>query len=62
MKYCIDGQEGWIVYHAMQTMQMPENQDNRTTRVERYSWTSDGYPILPRPTGLGTFLDDPSGQ
>jgi len=54
-------EEGWIVYHAMQVPQMPPDHDNRTTRVEQYTW-EDGIPKFPRPSGLGTNIDVPGGQ
>jgi len=59
--YSPDLKEGWIAYHAMQVPQMPVDHDNRTTRVERYDWSAEGLPVFPRPSGLGTVLESPSG-
>lgn len=43
----------------MQVPLMPDDHDNRTTRVERYEWNA-GRPAFPRPSRLGTALPFPS--
>jgi len=60
--YSPDRTEGWLAYHAMQATEMPDDHDNRTTRVAKYTWSPEGYPVLPRPLRIGTPLEEPSGQ
>ena len=55
-----DGKEDWIVYHA----NPGPNQgcgSERSVRVQRFHWSSDGKPDFGRPARLGQLLAKPSG-
>ncbi|GAA2525281.1 glycoside hydrolase family 43 protein [Winogradskya humida] len=55
-----DGTQDWIVYHAKTTSVF--TYDNRTTRVQRIGWNTDGSPNLGEPLALGATQDLPSGD
>ncbi|WP_232323896.1 glycoside hydrolase family 43 protein [Catenuloplanes japonicus] len=55
-----DGTEDWIVYLAKTTTTFTYN--NRTTRVQRIGWNSDGSPSLGVPLAIGATQDLPSGD
>jgi GH43 family beta-xylosidase len=53
-----DGTEDWIVYHAKTTAEYTYR--GRTTRAQRFSWTTNGLPDFGIPLPLSTVLDEPS--
>ena len=55
-----DGTQDWIVYLAKTTSAY--TYDDRTTRVQRIGWNSDGSPSLGEPLALGATQDLPSGD
>lgn len=56
-----DGTEDWIVYHANDTAQgVCDN--NRSTRIQKINWNSDGTPNLGVPAAPGVALPVPSGE
>jgi len=57
-----DGTEDWMVYHATDTSQGCFTGGVRTTRVQRFTWSSDGTPDFGRPVALDTDLEAPSGD
>ncbi|HEX7480682.1 MAG TPA: glycoside hydrolase family 43 protein [Polyangiales bacterium] len=56
-----DGTENWIVYHA-NTSASGVCDTNRTTRVQSFTWNSDGTPHFGAPVALTTDLQVPSGE
>jgi GH43 family beta-xylosidase len=56
-----DGTENWIVYHANSDSSQGCD-DGRTTRIQEFTWTSDGTPDFGRPVAPGTELAVPSGE
>ncbi|MBL7257571.1 glycoside hydrolase family 43 protein [Paractinoplanes lichenicola] len=54
-----DGTQDWIVYHAKTTSVFTYN--NRTTRVQRITWTDAG-PNLGVPLAIGATQDLPAGD
>jgi GH43 family beta-xylosidase len=56
-----DGTEDWIVYHAN-----PEPGQGcggkRSTRMQKFTWTTDGIPEFGNPVQLGAGLEVPSGE
>lgn len=54
-----DGEEDYVVYHAMTTAEPPAD-IYRTVRAQRFTWNSDGTPNFPL-AGNGPF-PVPSGQ
>jgi GH43 family beta-xylosidase len=55
-----DGTEDWIVYHAKTTSTF--TYADRTTRVQKISFNSDGSPNLGQPPAVGATQDLPSGD
>ncbi|MBG8553662.1 glycoside hydrolase family 43 protein [Hymenobacter guriensis] len=56
-----DGTEDWIIYHANpQTGQGCGNQ--RSPRIQKFTWNADGTPNFGTPVALGTELKKPSGE
>jgi GH43 family beta-xylosidase len=55
-----DGTEDWIVYHAKTTSAYTYS--DRTTRIQRIGWNTDGSPNLGRPLAKGATFDLPSGD
>lgn len=56
-----DGKENWIVYHANpEPNQGCKNQ--RSTRVQPFTWNTDGTPNFGRPAPLGKTIPSPSGE
>lgn len=53
-----DGAQDWIVYHAKTTAQYTYR--GRTTRVQPFTWKSDGTPDFGKPLPLSAVLDEPS--
>ncbi|MFV0468503.1 MAG: family 43 glycosylhydrolase [Dysgonomonas sp.] len=57
-----DGKEDYILYHARVTEVDPEGEgDRRTPRMQKFSWTSDGFPVFGEPVSLTDVLPKPSG-
>ncbi|MCG5219462.1 family 43 glycosylhydrolase [Streptosporangium soli] len=56
-----DGTENWIVYHANNSAGGGCD-NNRTTRVQKFTWNADGTPNLGTPVALGATLTAPSGE
>lgn len=58
-----DGTEDWIIYHANP---MPENGQGcgstRSTRMQKFTWKSDGTPDFGVPVAANTALKVPSGE
>ncbi|WP_116125686.1 family 43 glycosylhydrolase [Lewinella sp. IMCC34183] len=56
-----DGTENWILYHAN-----PEAGqgcgDERSMRMQPFTWSADGLPVLGDPVALGRSLPVPSGE
>lgn len=56
-----DGTEDWIIYHANpQADQGCGN--NRSIRIQPFSWNEDGYPVFGQPHPLYQKLIKPSGE
>jgi len=56
-----DGKENWIVYHANEAVNGGCDM-NRNTRVQKFTWNSDGTPNFGQPTPVGVNLESPSGE
>jgi GH43 family beta-xylosidase len=58
-----DGREDWIVYHG-KDWRGPEDGgfSHRTTRIQKFTWSPDGYPIFGHPIPSGIPLQVPSGE
>lgn len=56
-----DGTENWIVYHAVSNASGSCWTD-RTTRIQRFAWNSNGTPNFGSPLSLGTDVQVPSGE
>lgn len=54
-----DGQEDWIVYHAID--HAGGGWSKRSVRAQRFEWTADGLPMLGAPVGRGLLVREPSG-
>lgn len=58
-----DGSEDWIIYHANPE---PENNNGcgptRSTRMQKFTWKSDGTPDFGVPVSTFTALKVPSGE
>lgn len=55
-----DGSQDWIVYLAKTTGQY--TYANRTSRIQRIGWNSDGSPNLGEPLAIGATQDLPAGD
>ena len=55
-----DGTETWMSYHAVSSTNAGCDM-NRSTRVQKISWNSDGSPNLGVPVRSGTAVVEPSG-
>ncbi len=55
-----DGTEDWIVYHGKTSAEYTYR--GRTTRVQKFTWNSDGTPDFGKPLPLGTVLKEPSSE
>lgn len=53
-----DGTEDWIVYHAKASPAYTYR--GRTTRVQKFTWNSDGTPNFGRPLSTDTVIEEPS--
>jgi GH43 family beta-xylosidase len=56
-----DGTEDWIIYHANPTPGQGCG-NNRSTRMQMFTWNEDGTPNFGVPAPLGAKLDEPSGD
>jgi GH43 family beta-xylosidase len=54
-----DGREDWIIYHANVTANGSCDM-NRSPRIQKISWNSDGTPDLGRPVDPGTEIPIPA--
>lgn len=55
-----DGTEDWIVYHAWDRKETRGLQ--RSTRVQRFTWSNEGLPVFGEPVQPGIRLEAPSGE
>ncbi len=56
-----DGSEDWIIYHANPGAGMGCGK-SRSLRIQRYTWTEEGFPDLGNPVALNTVLKKPAGD
>ncbi len=56
-----DGTEDWIIYHA-NPLSGQGCGGNRSTRIQQFSWTSDGEPYFGEPVKINTPIQRPSGE
>ncbi len=56
-----DGKEDWIVYHA-NSAATEGCTGVRTTRVQKFTWNTDGTPNFGNPLSLDTPITPPSGE
>jgi GH43 family beta-xylosidase len=56
-----DGKEDWLVYHANDS-QFGVCDVKRTTRIQKFTWNSDGTPNFGEPLPLDTDIVVPSGE
>lgn len=57
----LNGDEDWILYHA-NPQPAQGCGDNRSMRMQEFSWTDDGFPVLGTPEPLNNNLNKPSGE
>ena len=55
-----DGTEDWIVYHSNDSPNGGCNYE-RSTRAQKFTWSSDGFPLFGEPQAIGVKLQEPSG-
>ncbi|UOQ76007.1 glycoside hydrolase family 43 protein [Hymenobacter sp. 5516J-16] len=56
-----DGTEDWIIYHANPQAGQGCG-DNRSPRMQKFTWKADGTPDFGTPVALGTALPKPAGE
>jgi GH43 family beta-xylosidase len=56
-----DGTEDWILYHA-NPLPRQGCGDNRSPRMQKFTWRSDGTPDFGKPVPLGKRIRRPSGD
>jgi GH43 family beta-xylosidase len=56
-----DGKEDWIIYHA-NSLSGQGCGDNRSLRIQKFTWSADGFPVFGQPVSLSTYIDKPSGE
>ncbi|MCF0055051.1 family 43 glycosylhydrolase [Dyadobacter sp. CY356] len=56
-----DGKEDWIIYHANSASGQGCG-DARNVRMQKFSWTADGFPVFGEPVATGQALAVPSGE
>ena len=57
----VDGREDWIIYHA--NPQPGQGcAENRSTRIQKFSWNDIGFPELGIPNALSQKLTKPGGE
>ncbi|WP_245964548.1 glycoside hydrolase family 43 protein [Rufibacter immobilis] len=54
-----DNTEDWILYHAKKSATPGWSRD---IRMQKFTWTQDGYPVFGKPIPAGVPLPVPSGQ
>ncbi len=55
----LDGAEDWIIYHAAQYSGAGWT---RNIRMQKFTWSADGYPNFGTPIPAGIPITDPSGD
>ena len=55
-----DGKQDWMVYHAKNTDDF--TYDGRVTRIQQFTWNTDGTPNFGVPVSVKTALTPPSGE
>ncbi len=56
-----DGTEDWIIYHANPAAGQGCG-NNRSPRIQQFTWTTDGNPDFGEPVNLGQAIKKPSGD
>jgi GH43 family beta-xylosidase len=56
-----DGKEDWIIYHANSSAGQGCG-DKRSFRIQKISWTNEGFPDFGAPVPLSTYQTKPSGE
>lgn len=56
-----DGKEDWIVYHANES-RFGASDTHRTTRIQKFTWNSDGTPNFGTPISIDTDIVVPAGE
>jgi len=56
-----DGKEDWIVYHANNSTGGSCDM-NRTPRIQKFAWKSDGAPDFGSPTATDSEIEAPDGE
>ncbi len=56
-----DGTEDWIIYHA-NPMSGQGCGGNRSTRIQKFTWTEEGEPFFGDPVKLNSPIARPSGE
>jgi GH43 family beta-xylosidase len=56
-----DGTEDWIMYHANPATGLGCG-DNRSPRIQKFTWNTDGTPNFGVPLSSSTYLAKPSGE
>jgi GH43 family beta-xylosidase len=56
-----DGKEDWVIYHANSAAGQGCGND-RNVRMQKFSWTPDGLPVLGEPVATGLAIPVPSGE
>jgi GH43 family beta-xylosidase len=56
-----DNQEDWIIYHA-NAFTGQGCADNRSPRIQKFTWNSDGTPNFGQPVSLTSKIPRPSGE
>lgn len=56
-----DGTEDWIIYHA-NTSSGDGCKDERSPRMQQFSWNDDGTPNFGEPVNINTPIENPSGE
>ena len=54
-----DGQEHWIVYHAID--ESGGGGSRRSVRAQPFGWDARGAPVFDLPVAAGTAIREPSG-
>lgn len=56
-----DGAEDWILYHA-NPLTGQGCGGERSPRMQKFTWTADGFPDFGTPVALGASVERPSGE
>jgi GH43 family beta-xylosidase len=57
----VDGSEDWILYHANPASGLG-CENNRSPRIQKFTWNTDGTPNLGVPVSTSTFITKPAGE